>query len=638
MPLPSTSNVSRPQALGYGALLDDLYLRLVGNPELQSNPQIETLRPEATRIDTGQNPEDFISEVGQTFSRAQFAGGEGLGFAHREGSAKNRYWDSRNVDVQPPDPGDRHATSLLNATANINSSVTDLVHIDTDGSSLWFSDGSDLLRSDDPLSDTPTWTTESTGLFNGGRFTVLNDEVFSGGSVNGEADVAIAKRATDGTWTTKWSNLGSFTVWSAKRRVIAQGSSHPDAPNTSPSELYEARSGSDSVLIATLQPGQEWTDVADGGSHILAAADDGYVYAFTADDNADMALEAQSHFPFEEPQRLTVVGGQVFVATQRNTDDGILGRIWRGVLAGDGTLQELSLLREFGGPNYFGRAIKSAESDGRFAYFGVTTARVDGDSDVGIWRYDASTGGLSRHFVNTSSSSAHQLAGITFIGERLFFLHHNDGVFRQEDTYETDGYLTTPAADFFTALDKSWQEITVDAELPTGDDGTDTTVEAYYATDLDAMDDPNSSLWTLAGTVTPSSTDDTFQVTGVESRFLVLMVKLYSSTDQTATPEVNSISVTATVVAEEVSVSLPVNVSDVIELPGRKRHNLYGLGEKVYQELRGKHGKEATLELFRPAEKIRGVVWSVSAPVPSVSSRGERTVVCNVEVRGKPTS
>lgn len=637
MPLPSTGNVSRPQALGYQALLDDLYLRLVGNAELQTNPSIETLRPEATRIDTGQNPEDFISEVGQTFSRTQFAGGEGLGFAHREGSAKNRYWDSARVDVSLPDPGNRHSARLLRKTDKlISSTYTSQAMVAERGGSLWLADHDILQRTDDPLAASPTFSTEDPGGTNNSDIeglAMLGAEVYAGLGIDG-----IRKRPADGSSWEAWSDVDASLLWAVKRRIIARGGG-----NNSEDELYEARSGAGSVLLATLAAGNTWQAAADGGSHVLVGADDGVVYAFSAEEGADMALVAQSQIPNESISSLAALGGVVLIGTYINSKSGgAFGRLWRGDLASDGTLANLDLVRQWGDENTEVDNRPSVMTIGRrSAFIGMIEQTSSTTSGMFLWRYDLSTGGVSRHLEGPDGFNVGTFFNVYDVDELsgvLFLTVENDGLHRQSlDSYESSGYLMTPAADFFTALEKSWQEITVDVDLPSGDDGSDTSVEAFYATDLDAMDDPDSNLWTSAGTVTPGSAD-TFQITGVQSRFLVLKVELSSSTDNTATPKVNSISVTATVVAEELSITLPVNVSDVIELPGRKRKNLYGLGEKVYQQLRAKHGKEATLTLFRPSEKIRGVVWSVSAPVPSVSSRGERTVICNVEVRGKPTS
>lgn len=632
MPLPTTSNVSRPQALGYQARLDDLYLRLVGNFELQINPRIESIRPEATRIDTGQTPEDFVSEFGQTFSRSRFAGGEGLGFAHREESEPDRFWDSTNIATGLPEPGERHMARLLREAENLidpNFSGLRTPPMVTDGESLWvmMSFAADIRRSDNPLTASPTFTDDTPNDQRQNALTVVGGEVYcSTESGTGSDSVGIYKRGTGGTWT-QWSDLVADHVWGIKRRVLA------NTGDSSGDELYEARSGADSVLVATLPPGESWNDATDAGSHILVAASDGYVYAFTVAEDADPVLEAQTPIPFETPQAIVAAGGLVFIGTVQETGssfDDRVAKLWRGALDANGNIGDLQLIRQWGGETNPSARLSSLGTDGSSVYVGLTTVLDSGNYEAGLWRYDLTTTGVVKHLRGATSSSMRRVTGITVVGNRVFFYNESDGVFRESvATYQSTGYLMTPAADFFTALDKSWLKVTVEAETP-----SDSAVVVSYATDLDAMDDPDSSLWTVAGTIDSGSSDE-FDIAGTQSRFLVMKVELQASSDSADTPRLHSVSVTANVVGEEVSLTLPVNVSDQVELPGRRRHNVRGLGEKVYQELVAKTGQSVNAALFRPAEELNGTVWSVSTPVPAVAGNGVRTLVCNVEVRGR---
>ncbi len=102
MTLPTKVNVARPEASGYDALIEygptdaeSLYLRLAVGPGRQMT--FQTVEPESRTPNLSENPEDMRSESGQSFSRADFGGGEGLRRAHRrEGTARDftRFYDS----------------------------------------------------------------------------------------------------------------------------------------------------------------------------------------------------------------------------------------------------------------------------------------------------------------------------------------------------------------------------------------------------------------------------------------------------------------------------------------------------------------------------------------------------------------
>ena len=81
-------------------------------------------------------------------------------------------------------------------------------------------------------------------------------------------------------------------------------------------------------------------------------------------------------------------------------------------------------------------------------------------------------------------------------------------------------------------------------------------------------------------------------------------------------------------------VDLPVNISDQVERPGRKRIKVKNLGEAIYQELKEFEGDSVTLEIYDPSETIRGVVESVAYPVINNANIGSVTQYCTVRVKG----
>ena len=86
---------------------------------------------------------------------------------------------------------------------------------------------------------------------------------------------------------------------------------------------------------------------------------------------------------------------------------------------------------------------------------------------------------------------------------------------------------------------------------------------------------------------------------------------------------------------ELVVVQIPVNLSDRVERPFRKPITVKNLGETIYQSLKDKEGSSVTLELFDPAEVIRGVVESIAYPITGqLAEVGSVTQYAIITVRG----
>ena len=83
-----------------------------------------------------------------------------------------------------------------------------------------------------------------------------------------------------------------------------------------------------------------------------------------------------------------------------------------------------------------------------------------------------------------------------------------------------------------------------------------------------------------------------------------------------------------------VVVQIPVNISDRVERPYRKPVLVKNLGETIYQSLKDKEGAAVTLELYDPAEIIRGVVEKISYPIQNNPNIGSLTQYAILTVRG----
>jgi len=202
------------------------------------------------------------------------------------------------------------------------------------------------------------------------------------------------------------------------------------------------------------------------------------------------------------------------------------------------------------------------------------------------------------------------------------------GVFLETSTYESEGFIVLSAADFFTAESKQF----VGAEISTFTLPSNTSVELFYSTKFEALDDPNDGSFIKALDQAAGTGDTEKQIAEI-SRYIVGKVVLKSANGSN-TPKLKSVQFRALARPELVVAQIPINISDRVERPGRKPIKVKGLGDTLYNTLRSKEGDSVTLELFDPAEIIRGVVERISYPINSNVERGSVTQYAIITVRG----
>ena len=200
-------------------------------------------------------------------------------------------------------------------------------------------------------------------------------------------------------------------------------------------------------------------------------------------------------------------------------------------------------------------------------------------------------------------------------------------VYIETSTYESTGYLITSAADFFTAEAKQF----VGAEVSTKELPEETSVELFFTTNFEDLDNPSSSNYEKAINQI-NGTGDTEQQIKPVARYII--GKLVLNSDGTNTPEVKSLQFRALARPELVVAQIPINISDRVERPGRTPIRVKELGDALYNELRLLEGDAVTLEIFNPNEVIRGVVESISYPVIEDAERGSVTQTAILTVRG----
>ena len=624
----NTSIVSNPQRYGYDIRLDSLYFRTAIGPGREMT--IQSSDVQESQINVKQNPEDFTSNLGRIYSRNDFRGGQGLDTAHRaNGTPKDttRFWDSKGVDIFHGDEETSYHIHLLYTmqTKGLTFTTSEQYMAQTTNGYIYVSDGLVIYRSTDYGDNWSTVSSTNVSYAIRGMI-AFGNQIFV---VTGDGGTNKQLIHYDGTtWTVE--TLGTVfsgyfsSMWFVKGRLIVTGK------NTTAEYLWEADPYTKnftgvfqtSSAIITVEPTHSISAVTDAGAVILAASTDGNIYSLK-DNAGTLELKGQSRIGDEEVHSIEALEGIIFFGTQEQSTN--VGRLYRSdlVVADDlYVLANRQLLKEWDNGVAASPHAMFASRDS--IYVGVRET----SSDTYLWRYYLPTAGLARHLKVPGQGT---VGGIKQVQGKYFVLVQgtSGGVYKETSTYESEGYVIMSAADFFTAESKQF----VGAEISTNSLPTDTSVQLYYSTKFEALDNPNDSSFKLAFTQA-SGTGDTEKQIAEIARYIVGKVVIKKNGANNATPKVKSVQFRALARPELVVAQIPINISDRVERPGRKPIKVKGLGEELYATLRDKEGDSVTLELFNPAEIIRGVVEQISYPVQSNTERGSVTQYAILTVRG----
>ena len=631
----TTDIITNPKRYGYDIRIDSTLLRTAVGPGREMTIQSSDVQA-GQNVNVKQNPEDFTSNLGRIYSRNKFNAGQGLDTAHRTDGKPddvNRFWDSKGIDVFHGDDETSYHIHLLHQTADVNvrggslqfAGTNNYMTQTTDGN-IWVTDNTSVYYS----TDATTWTEVDAGTNNATHnFTGMasfGNKLFLT-TANGTAGSQLIEFDGTSTWTvhtTAQSSSGGLTgVWFVKNRLWITGNDGTAEYIWEASPFNKTWSGSDlqdADSIVEVEPTHEFTGIIDGGAAVLASSTDGTVYSFKLTSGV-FVNQGQTKIPFEEVHSIEATEGIVFLGTKESTTN--IGRLYRTELVAADDLYVLAnrqLVKEWvvTGVDTTPHAMFVSRDS---VYMGVKEAT----NEVNLWRYYLPTGGLARDLQTTGNGLVY---GITQTSGNFIVSVSGSDVYKEQSTYEAEGYLITSAADFFTAESKQF----VGAEISTFNMPSNTDVELRYSNTFEALDDINDSSYLLALKQTTGIGDEEKQISSV-ARYIIGKVILRSS-DGINTPKVKSIQFRALARPELVVVQIPVNLSDRVERPGRKPFKVKGLGDTLYQELRQLEGDAVTLEIFQPNEIIRGVVEQISYPIQSNEVIGSDTHYAIITVRG----
>ena len=629
----NTNSIKNPKRYGYDLQLDNIYLRTAVGPGREMTIQSSDVQA-GQQVNVKQNPEDFTSNLGRIYSRNKFDAGQGLDTAHRADGKPddvNRFWDSKGIDVFHGDDETSYNIHLLHQTAdqNVRGASTSFVSDNnylaqtTDGT-IWVTDGTSVWYS----ADAESWT-EIDSTVNGATHNFTGIATFGNSLYLTTQDGTSSSQLiyyNGSTWTelnnSQTSNGGLTGIWFVKNTLWITGNdgTAEHVWDINPFDSWSASNLAVADAIIEVEPTHRITDIIDAGAVVLASSTDGNIYSFKLSSGI-FVNQGQSTIPFEEVHSLAASEGIIFFGTKENTRN--IGRLYRAELVAADDLYVLAnrqLLKEWV-VDSINTTPTSMFTSRDSVYIGVQ----EGTNEANLWRYYLPTGGLARDLQTTGTGP---ISGITQTGGMFVIISMGSDVYKEQSTYESEGYLITSAADFFTAESKQF----VGAEISTVNMPANTEVELLYSTKFEALDNPNDSSFVSALTQISGIGDVEKQIAEV-SRYIIGKIVI-KSTNNVSTPEVKSVQFRALARPELVVAQIPINISDRVERPGRKPIRVKGLGDALYKALRDKEGTSVTLEIFQPTEIIRGVVEQISYPIQSNEVVGSDTHYAIITVRG----
>ena len=632
--LPSPSNTAQPQAQGFEANLDDLFLRFAVGPGRQM--QINTAPLQAQAIQTSETPEDFQQEFGQIYSRTNFSGGEGLDKAHRREGTPNdfsRFWDSKGIDVFHAEQDNSYSVRLLKdveqKTLTLSSENNYLAQ--TTNGYMYITDGTSIYQS---IDEGVTWTamTSTQVSYNIHGIVAFGNDLFI---VTGDGNTNKQLISYDlSTTTFTDENLGAvftghFTgIWFAKGALFLSGKSTTAEYLWQSSPFVHNFSGDFETpdALVTTEPTHQFTDVIDAGAVVLAGNTDSNIYSLKID-GGTWSLKGQTQLAFEEIHSLAATEGIVYIGTkgyQANT-----GRFYTAELTVADNLYVLAnrqLIKEW--DNGVDQSPHSMFVTRDSVYMGIHESATE----TNLWRYYLPTAGIARDLSVTHTSDTNaKVTGITQTGTtggKFIMLISGVGVYKETDTFVSTGYIISALADFYTSENKQW----VGAKLNTN--GVSSGTIALATTTIPADINNNvSPTWENQITVASGSGGDEEVLELVQGRWMSVRLTITTS-DTSQSPELLSFAVRGFQLVNDLVVDMPINISDQVERPFRKALRVNGQGELIYQALRNKEGQNVQLEIFRPDTLLRGIIENVSSPIEEISTRGSVTQYCLVRFRG----
>ena len=622
-------NVDYPKGQGYGALIDDTWVRLA--PDDGQPVRFYTKDALADRVDQGGLTYNNILDIGYSWARADISGGEGLDYDPRLIALDERlatadlirYWDSQNIDIRRPARGEAYTFSLAHSQA------------------IWRTEANlvDLATSDDYLHVAYGSTVERWISWDSGTPAFVDSTSADILKIVASPDGDVAALLVDGTIEYFTLESGAFApvpgiidardVWFVKGRFIALVNNV--LVNTH--SLFEF---TDTIVGEPFDTFRgKALSVVSSGPGIVAAVDDGTLRTYVAEQSnqtqagtINLVIRGRTEVPHGEIPYLLGSNAGVLLVLTRTTKDAQQNnvRLYQAEVLDvsfDYTVGQLQLRREWSNTFEVISILQNMPSTRDEIWM---TIQEDASEDS-IWRFDLVTLGISRHrtWPQTNTHS------IVIFDEEVGLIAAQD-VWKSSDDFMDNGYVIGPNINFGVNSDISWLEAVLVASNLTS---TGKQVELWRSTNPEAINDPDHPSWTqMIRISTPGQGDAAITLAKVKSKSLALMVRIYASQGLTRSPLVTRFAVRGIPVQRDWILELPINVSDWISAPGRSPIRIPTYGDQLHNKLLSKVGNNVEIIVLDPPFGFRGIIDNIVEPTEYITDRGSVEVRMILQCRG----
>jgi len=630
-------NVINPVAEGYGALVGNLWVRLV--PSRERPIRYYTKDSLAPRQDDRGVTAENVLDLGYAWARTEYDGGEGLDWDPRELPADTaisandvrRFWDSKNIDVAAPPAG-----HLYSATLSKKFEIFDDAHL---------SDVSDVAAtSQHVFVSTRTSADDGKVLwYTSWDHAALVEEVDIPGGVLQLAvspgDEVMALSSTGTVWY-RPSNGNTFTaiydgsthshpsgIWFVKGRFVACRTG----------ELGELLDDGTFTIFDTFSNDYQVVAVVSAGPSIVAAVTDGTIRSYvpeqsnqTDPNSVNLVIRGRTEMPKgETPSVLGASGSIITILTLGNdvSGHGQVTRFYRAEALSaqyDYVIGGLQLQREWFNTNEHFSVVSNMNTTRDAIWFAIT----ERDKNTYVWRFDLVTFGLSRH----STTFGGEGYAVTLFDSKTAIVNEFQGkLFITSDKHHEYGYVISPNLTFGLNTDIIWISTVLEAM---NIDSNRSMVELWVTTDAEGILNHRHPSWQIVTRMyAGSQSGSEVPLIDIKSRTLAMQVRFFSS-NGVESPKLTRTAVRGLPSHRDWIVNLPIDVSDYYEVPYRQIGHRPGMGDMVQSELLSMVGRHVNLNVLKPSLQFHGVIDAIEEPVEYVTARGSASVYVMMQFRG----
>jgi hypothetical protein len=359
----------------------------------------------------------------------------------------------------------------------------------------------------------------------------------------------------------------------------------------------------------------------------------GSIYSLVVDDTLALSIAGESSWLDEVPIMAAESFGVIGIVTSEpNPNSGVITRLYTASLGASYSIDNLQLIFQVGDRDTTDDLTAYSITSTRDSFY--VAIPDEGANTATAWRYFLPTGGYSRSY-QFETSTAHAVTSMVWASGAMWASVASEGLWAEQDTYVTSGYVIGPLADFFSSESKQWISGEITGRSPAG-----CALDLYDTNDESLIESPQDSQWALVATIREAGiSEKRNDIVGRRGRYHAAKVEMASDGSRLTTPELVSYSFRAFASPNrDTLLRIPINVSDQIESPGKRAITIKGRGEAIEAALRAYEGESVLIELYRPALRLQGMIEQFEETLVTLPIRGSVGKVMYARVRGSEQS